>query len=392
MLTPVYALTDDDTLCKIEYWDNDDPQRRAALEAQWKRFTRQDPATGRSFQIWYRPTNRNLEVIVDHLMPPGCPPGRYRVEVFVPGKHATTRRAIFSVAHNFRFLNGVEQFEDPVTAVDMFDLFDVWHPLGEYDLDPVSNPLSGRVRQFDLSTEDPPAEAAFGPVRWTPLFSMPLPSGDGFSSPIGTQIERDGPFATGGVMFGKYPIWTGNWFDFNPYLSWYSLGYHTGADLNLPGPSHADRGQPIYAVGDGVVTFAGPAGSWGNIVVIEHPDAAVTLPDGTTRRQPVHSRYGHVEDRIFVSKGEPVKRGQFIASVGLPAGQVTGWHLHFDICYSGLLKTRPSHWPNLTEVRALQKAKVSPSNPKFQKAQLAIKREVIAHYIDPLKFIKDNHC
>jgi murein DD-endopeptidase MepM/ murein hydrolase activator NlpD len=253
------------------------------------------------------------------------------------------------------------------------------------------------VRQYDLSLEDPPVKASYGPVRWVPLFSVPddvpvpVVGEARFDSPVGSDAERAGAFATGAVAFGRYPIWAGAWFDFNPYLSWYSYGYHTGADLNLPGGSAADKGKPIYAVGDGLVTYAGDAGSWGNIVVVEHPEALVSLPSGGLQVQKVYTRYGHVDDNIQVKKGQVVTKGQKIAFVGLPAGQTTGWHLHFDVSYSDLLKSRPAHWPNMSTIRALQKANVKPSSARFKKAQAAVMREVVKHYVDPLRFIKDNH-
>jgi murein DD-endopeptidase MepM/ murein hydrolase activator NlpD len=272
----------------------------------------------------------------------------------------------------------------------MHELFDVWVSLGEYDLEPGKEPMSGRVRQFDLSLEDPPVEISFSPVRWVPM--IPLPAGaTRFDAPIGVQAERDGPFVSSGLAFGMYPIWVGKWYDANPFLTWYSQGYHTGADLNLPGSSDADKDAPIYAVADGRVRFAGPAGSWGNIVVMEHPSALVTLPDGHQQHQRVFSRYGHVSDRILVSAGQEVARGTNIAFVGLQAHFVTGWHLHFDVSYSDMFVNRPAHWPNMTQIRSLQQAKVSPNKPEFLKAQAAVKQEVIAHYLEPLRFLKDNH-
>jgi hypothetical protein len=79
-----------------------------------------------------------------------------------------------------------------------------------------------------------------------------------------------------------------------------------------------------------------------------------------------------------------------LAFVGLPAGQVSGWHLHFDVCYTDLLKSRPAHWPDMSRVRALQKAKVSVNSAQFRQAQAAVKREVVNHYLDPFQLIKDN--
>jgi murein DD-endopeptidase MepM/ murein hydrolase activator NlpD len=391
MPSTVYVGTKIRRFFSIIYESNVDPARKIALEALWKRFNRFDPSTGRTYSILYRPTNRKLEMHVDYRMPPESPPGRYRVEVFIPGRHATTRRAIFSIAHNFRIENNVEVHDDKVSVVDMYHLYDVWFPLAELDFDPGANPQSGRVRQYELSLEDPPAEITFGPIRWVPLFTTDGDDMPRFDAPIGTQAEREGPLTENQYMYGVFPIWLGSWYDANPYLSWYSYGYHTGADLNLPGGSAADKDAPLYAAGDGTVTFAGPAGSWGNIIVIEHPDALVTLPNGQVQRQKVYTRYGHVSNTILVSPGQAVSRGDNIGFVGLPKDAVTGWHLHFDVSHSDKLKQRPAHWPDLSVIRALQNAGVSINSSEFREAQLNVKREVVAHYVDPYQFIKDNH-
>lgn len=390
MAKPLYVTNEDPQYFCIHYFGDPDPARKQYLEDQWKRFSRPDPATGLTYPVWFRPTNRNLEVMVDRLMPPEAPAGKYRVEVFIPGKHATTRRAIFTVSHNFRTEGSQTLYDDPMVLVDMYDQYDVWYSLGEYQLDPAAHPLSGRVRQFDISLEDPPAEVTFGPVRWLPLVAR-APGAVRFDSPVGSEEERNGPFPSGPVAFGKYPIWAGAWFDANPFLTWYNYGYHTGADLNLPGASGADKGKPIYATADGVVTYAGKAGSWGNIVVLYHPDALVTLPDGKSQRQPVYSRYGHVDDRILVRAGQEVQRGQNIALVGLPAGMISGWHLHFDISYTDLLRSRPGHWPNLSAIRSLQGRRASPMSAVYKQAQANVMKEVVSHFLDPLKFIQDNH-
>jgi murein DD-endopeptidase MepM/ murein hydrolase activator NlpD len=183
----------------------------------------------------------------------------------------------------------------------------------------------------------------------------------------------------------------GAWFDANPFLNWYTYGYHTGADLNLPGSSAADKGKEIYSIGDGVVTYAGRAGTWGNIIVIEHQNALVTLPNGQRRRQVVYSRYGHVDDHILVKKGQSLKRGQNIGYIGLAANAVAGWHLHFDICYTDLLLRRPAHWPNMDTIRALRWSNRDPESRGYRSAQSAVLREVINNYLDPLRFIMENH-
>jgi len=385
----IYVLNDDPQFFSIQYLDNGDPTKLAALQGLWQPFNRTDPSTGQTYKLYIKPSNGSLEVSMDHVLPPQTPPGRYRAETFVPGKHATTRRAIFSVANDLRYtVEGVEVTEE-LAIVDMFDSFDVWLPLGEFFLDPSRHPRIGRVRQYDISSENPATEISFGPVRWVPLTVL---SGDGlrYDSPVGTPEERNRPFPSGRAVYGKYSVWDGDWFDINPFLNWYNYGYHTGADLNLPGVSSADKGKPVYAISEGLVTYAGRAGTWGNIIVIEHPEAVVTRPNGETVRQVVYSRYGHVDDQILVRAGEVVRRGQNIGYIGLAAGATSGWHLHFDICYTDLLKKRPAHWPDLSGLASLRGGS-GPDGRGQENMMASIMRQVVSNYIDPLRFIQDNH-
>lgn len=383
MPLPIYIKADD-KLTTVNYNDAGNASARAAMEAAWKAFNRFDPATGQTFAIWHRPTARPMQVQVDRLLPAGTAAGRYRIEVFVPNSHATSTRITFTVANNFRTENGQPAFDDTIRIVNMKEKKDEWVTLGEFDVDVNVHPWSGRVRQMDLSTEFPAAEVSFGPVRWVPLFGA---AGDTprFDSPVGTIAERDLP------LTAQAPFWNGPWFDFNPFLAWYALGHHTGADLNKSGGAAADAGAPVYAIADGKVTFAGTgSGSWGKIIVLEHPDALVPLPNGETRRQPVYSRYGHVSNDMRVKTGDVVTRGQLIGHIGLMAGATSGWHLHFDISYTDLLKRLPSSWPDMRKIRQLEAEKKT-KTAEYKQAQLANRQEVLAHYLDPLVFLKANH-
>jgi len=357
----------------IRYFDNGDPVRRQELQEAWSPFKRFDPSTGLTFDMLMRPSNHTVELSVAYSLPPESLPGRYRIEVFVPGEHATTRKAVFTIGQDVELGDdGVAHIRDALVLVDMRDENDVWYVLGDFDLDTSLHPDIGRVLQYDITREDPPKEVSFGPVRWVPLLPSPV-DGMRLDSPVGTPEERDGVFPTGKVLYRRYPVWAGEWLDVNPFLSWYTYGCHTGADLNLPGVSGADKGKPIYSIGDGLVLYAGRAGTWGNIVVVEHPEALVTLPDGQIDRRPIYSRYGHVDDRIMVRAGEAIPRGHHIGYIGLASGATAGWHLHFDISYSDILKKRPSHWPDKRNGKEKMKA------------------EVLRHYLDPLTVIKDNH-
>jgi murein DD-endopeptidase MepM/ murein hydrolase activator NlpD len=100
--------------------------------------------------------------------------------------------------------------------------------------------------------------------------------------------------------------------------------FHEGSDLAAAG------GTPIVAIADGVVTFAGPRGGFGNLIIIEH----------TVDGERVASYYAHMWDAgIHVAAGSTVAAGQHIGAVG-SSGRSSGAHLHLEIHPGG-----PSHPP-----------------------------------------------
>lgn len=90
---------------------------------------------------------------------------------------------------------------------------------------------------------------------------------------------------------------------------------HTGLDF----PS--DIGTPIYAAAGGVVVVQEYHHAYGNMVEVDHGNDLIT-------------RYAHAS-RVFVKKGDIVKRGQKIAEMG-STGRSTGPHLHFEVWVSGV--------------------------------------------------------
>lgn len=94
---------------------------------------------------------------------------------------------------------------------------------------------------------------------------------------------------------------------------------HRGQDLAAP------SGTPIYAAATGIVVRAGPAGGFGQWIVIDHQVGG----------QLVSTVYGHMwPDGVGVSEGEQVQAGQPIGRVG-SNGQSTGPHLHFEVWEGG---------------------------------------------------------
>lgn len=98
-------------------------------------------------------------------------------------------------------------------------------------------------------------------------------------------------------------------------------GQHSGMDLNGIGGEDTDVGMPVRAAGRGMVVYCGtPSPQWGNVVVLAH-----RLP-GSTRV--IQTLYAHL-DKIGVSHGQMVARGQEIGTIGTAGGHYLG-HLHFE--------------------------------------------------------------
>ena len=91
---------------------------------------------------------------------------------------------------------------------------------------------------------------------------------------------------------------------------------HQGIDIGSAG-----FGAPVVAAADGVVTYAGELGSYGNCVMVYHGDGITTL-------------YGHGQ-KILTKTGTEVKQGDVIMEVG-STGNSTGPHLHFEVRINGV--------------------------------------------------------
>jgi murein DD-endopeptidase MepM/ murein hydrolase activator NlpD len=93
------------------------------------------------------------------------------------------------------------------------------------------------------------------------------------------------------------------------------MKFHEGVDFSAP------VGTEIYATGDGVVLSVEKSKSqYGNSLLLDHGFSYQTF-------------YAHCAD-ILVKKGQKVKRGQVIATVG-NTGKSTGPHLHYEVRKNG---------------------------------------------------------
>ena len=92
--------------------------------------------------------------------------------------------------------------------------------------------------------------------------------------------------------------------------------FHRGTDIG------SNCEAAIYAAADGVVEAAGPLGTYGNWILIDHGNG-------------IETGYAHIANgETLVSTGEAVVAGQVIAGVG-DTGAATGCHLHFEVRVDG---------------------------------------------------------
>jgi len=93
-----------------------------------------------------------------------------------------------------------------------------------------------------------------------------------------------------------------------------ALRFHQGIDVARA------YGQDVAAAGAGQVVFAGDRGTYGTMVVLEHPSGQRTL-------------YAHLL-AAEVKTGDQVGAGQVIGRAG-DSGRSTGPHLHFEVIEAG---------------------------------------------------------
>ncbi|MBN2073462.1 MAG: M23 family metallopeptidase [Actinobacteria bacterium] len=89
---------------------------------------------------------------------------------------------------------------------------------------------------------------------------------------------------------------------------------HTGIDIE------GHPGQKVKASGNGVVSYTGFSPTGGRTVVIKH-------------NEKIRTTYLNLSS-IYVSRGEPVRQGEVIASIGAkddPSNESS--HLHFGVIY-----------------------------------------------------------
>lgn len=136
-------------------------------------------------------------------------------------------------------------------------------------------------------------------IDWTGSFSIQFTGGV-----MIWPIAMEGTFITSGYGNRLHPIQ-------GVYKN------HDGIDIS----GSNVFGAPVVAAADGIVSYTGWLGGYGNCVIVNHGSGIISL-------------YGHGSE-IVTQLGATVKQGDVIMKVG-STGNSTGPHLHFEIRKDGI--------------------------------------------------------
>jgi len=174
---------------------------------------------------------------------------------------------------------------------------------------PAPRPSAARIEPSPQPAQPQPAPAPAAPER-TELARVDPAEPPPAEAPRAGATPPGGPsLATPGIRGGFLAPIDG------PVIA----GFGSQADgrrndgVNVAAP----KGAPVRAAADGEVVYAGDAlQGYGNLILVRHNDGWVTA-------------YAHL-DSILAKRGETVKRGQTIGSVG-SSGGVGAPQLHFEM-------------------------------------------------------------
>jgi murein DD-endopeptidase MepM/ murein hydrolase activator NlpD len=170
-----------------------------------------------------------------------------------------------------------------------------------------ADPASAGAAVVDTSAIDP------APADYVPEdSSAPLPPP---VDPLGNEPDDAAPVSgdtPGSPLLTPLRITSNFGMRRHPILGFTQM--HQGVDLGVR------EGSPVVAAEDGVVTQAGVAGGYGNLIRIRHAAGWAT-------------GYGHLSAFApGIASGVHVTRGELIGFVG-HTGMATGPHLHFEVSY-----------------------------------------------------------
>lgn len=174
----------------------------------------------------------------------------------------------------------------------------------------VAFPATGPAPVSDPQLASGP-ESLPAAVTATAMATPPAPVSSPAPTPAPTPAASPGP-ARAPTPGGKIDAW--RWPASGAVTRSYSSSVHKGIDIG------GNRGDPIYAVADGTVVYAGTGiVGFGELLIVKHNDIYI-------------SAYGH-NDRLLVRENEVVGAGQIIAEKGSSGTDTV--KLHFEIRQEG---------------------------------------------------------
>lgn len=143
------------------------------------------------------------------------------------------------------------------------------------------------------------------------------PADIGFSNLFSSMQRLDGGAkATNNIPTGRPVMKLSLTSNFGVRSDPFNGGARMHKGIDIPGPV----GTPVYATADGIVSRAGWASGYGNLVQISHGGGLET-------------RYGHMS-KLVAAPNSYVRRGQLIGLMG-STGRSTGSHLHYEVRVDG---------------------------------------------------------
>ncbi len=165
-------------------------------------------------------------------------------------------------------------------------------------IDETSPPVESVVNEIEMDVEQLTRSVRLELASYANIYDKMLQDADKMGSIPSIRPLGSG-YLTSGFGYRKDP------FD-------NKIRFHYGQDFSTK------TGTPVYASADGVVMETRYRGGFGKVIKISHGHGYVTY-------------FGHLSE-FNVAKGETVKRGQLIGSVG-NTGRSTGPHLHYEVHY-----------------------------------------------------------
>ena len=166
-----------------------------------------------------------------------------------------------------------------------------------------------------------------GSILLIPLLAGCIPSPESCPSFSPVDVSDAEVYAGDDSLLFRFPLDAGVYASAAPFMTGFAaygrdevgIEYHAAEDYDQP------PGTPVYAMADGRVSFSGPMGGYGWLVIVDHP------------QDNLYSLYGHLSPSRWEIEPGPVEKGELLGYLGDPdenggsAEQPLRPHLHFGV-------------------------------------------------------------